>query len=68
MKGWVVSWDGPRGIGRVRGVDKREYSCHRSALVDVPALHRNQHVWFVPTESARGPRAEHVQLVLGVID
>lgn len=64
MKGTIKNYNDEKNFGFIRGEDGKEYFFHSSAVVNGAGaeLSRGREVTFQPSEGAKGPRAEEVEL------
>jgi cold shock protein len=63
VKGTVKVVKKDKGFGFLAGGDGREYFFHRSSVSDFDLIEPGVAVRFVVVESAKGPRAEQVELL-----
>jgi cold shock CspA family protein len=63
LAGTIRTLMADKGFGFIHGHDEREYFFHRSECPDFQDLEIGTAVRFEPTEGAKGPRAEKVEVV-----
>lgn len=63
LTGTVLKWMPDKGFGFIQGSDGSQYFFHRSAVIrDVDTLQVSDAVTFTASASAKGPRAEDVEV------
>jgi len=65
LEGTVRNVNLEKSFGFISGADGREYFFHRSAVADdgFDQLAVGRRVTFIPSDGAKGPRAERVVMV-----